>query len=140
MPLELVGFKKAIESFSRALNISSIKEKESSTSADELELIRAGVIQNFEFVYELSWKYMKRWIEMNIGNEIVDGVPRIELFRLAAENHLINSVDTWMLFHKARNQSSHIYDNEISLSVYESSKKLLPEVLDFYQRLEKKNV
>ncbi len=83
---------------------------------------------------------MKRWIEMNIGSEIVDGVPRIELFRLAAENHLIDSVETWMIFHKARNQTSHIYDNEISLLVYEASKNLLPEAKSLYEILEKKNV
>ncbi len=51
MALELVGFKKAIDSFKRGLKIAVTKENEGITSIDELELIRAGVIQNFEFVY-----------------------------------------------------------------------------------------
>lgn len=140
MPLELKSIKKAIESFGRAVNIAERKEKIESVGEDELELIRAGVIQNFEFVYELCWKFMKRWIENNVGSETVDGVPRIELFRLAVENKLIDSVEVWMTFHKARNQTSHIYDNEIAIVVYEVSKKLLPEARSLYERLEAKNV
>lgn len=71
--------------------------------------IKAGAIQHFEFTYELCWKTMKRWIEMNVSIVEVDGVTRRELFRQAAENRLIEDVEQWMRYHTARNITSHTY-------------------------------
>lgn len=79
--------------------------------------LQAGLIQNFEFTYELCWKAMKRWLEINISPNIADGVPRRELFRMAAENLLIEDVDEWMTYHAARNDSSHRYGQEIAEDV-----------------------
>jgi nucleotidyltransferase substrate binding protein (TIGR01987 family) len=80
--------------------------------------IKAGVIQHFEFTYELCWKFIKRWLETNVSATDVDGVTRRELFRRAAENRLIDDVDQWMRYHAARNLTSHIYQPEIAASVY----------------------
>lgn len=68
--------------------------------------LQAGLIQNLEFTYKLCWKAMKRWLEMNAGMQ-TDGITRRELFRMAAENHLIADVAAWMLFYEFRNQTSH---------------------------------
>lgn len=81
------------------------------------ETVRSGIIQNFEVAYELSWKMIKRWLESNVGPGSADGVTRRELFRLAAENRLLEDVDLWMRFHNARNESSHSYDNETAEEV-----------------------
>ena len=82
------------------------------------ETLKAGVIQQFEVAYEQSWKMMKRWIEENVGAETVDGVPRRELFRRAAESRLIDDVEHWMRFHRARNETSHTYSSETAEEVY----------------------
>jgi nucleotidyltransferase substrate binding protein (TIGR01987 family) len=79
------------------------------------------VILHFEFTYELCWKFIKRWLEMNVSATAVDGVTRRELFRLAAENRLIADVNEWMRYHEARNQTSHIYQPEIAESVYNTA-------------------
>ena len=76
--------------------------------------LQAGLIQNFEFTYELSWKAIKRWLENNINPESVDGITRRELYRMAAENHLIEDVEEWMIYHAARNQTSHQYDSALA--------------------------
>jgi nucleotidyltransferase substrate binding protein (TIGR01987 family) len=75
------------------------------------QTVRSGIIRNFEVTYELSWKMIKRWLESNVGHGSADGVARRELFRLAAENRLLEDVDLWMRFHNARNETSHSYDN-----------------------------
>jgi len=76
--------------------------------------LQAGLIQNFEFTYELCWKSIKRWLENNINPEVVDGVTRRELFRLGAENRLIEDVDEWMSYHTARNLTAHQYDSALA--------------------------
>src|SRR6185437_6614278 len=80
--------------------------------------IRAGVIQHFEFTYEPSWKFMKRWLETHVGPSAADGVTRRELFRMAAEQRLITDVEGWMRHHAARNLVSHTYVPAVAAQVY----------------------
>ena len=103
------------------------------------ETFRFGIIQNFEIAYELCWKAMKRWIEENVGPDVLFGVPRIELFRRAAENGLIDSVENWMTFHQARNNTSHIYSAGIAAEVYESAVRFVPEAEVFLQNITTRN-
>ncbi len=110
-----------------------------SLSIDLQEAVKAGVIQNFEFTYELSWKFIKRWLEKNYGSTYVDGITRRELFRLAAETQLIESVDEWMLYHQARNQTSHTYDETVAAEVYKVSLNFLTVAEKLLQRLQAKN-
>jgi nucleotidyltransferase substrate binding protein (TIGR01987 family) len=105
MPLDLSSLKKAVDSLDRALKASAGR-----APSDLDEVIRAGVIQNFEFTYELCWKFMKRWLESNAGVTAVDGATRKELFRLAAESRLITGVEDWFRYHAARNETAHTYD------------------------------
>jgi len=108
MKLDLSSLEKAVSSLERALNVSASGKN---ADADSREVIRAGVIQNFEFTYELCWKFMKRWLEGNLGATYVDGVSRRELFRIAAESRLITDVEQWVKYHNARNETAHTYDS-----------------------------
>ncbi len=74
--------------------------------------LQAGLIQNLEFTYEVCWKTMKRWLEVNVGDN-AEGVTRRELFRMAAENRLIDDVEAWMTFRELCNQTSHRYDSKL---------------------------
>ena len=76
--------------------------------------LRSGVIQNFEVAYELSWKFMKRWLEINISPDIVAGLTRREFYRIAKQNLLISDVKMWWIFHEARNNTSHIYNEDVA--------------------------
>lgn len=133
--LELESFEKAIKSL-EDLSLQT-ENKELMMNFDEIikRGLIAGVIQNFEFTYELSWKYIKRWLENNIGRTEVDGVSRRHLFRLAMENKLIEDVESWMNYHYARNRTSHTYDiataeevYEIALNFLKDAKKLLEAI------------
>lgn len=137
--LEFNSLDKAISSLERALRVYKLKQGNENVSIDELETIRAGVIQSFEFTYELCWKFMKRWIEQNIGTTAADGVTRRELFRMSAENLLIDDVEKWMEFHHARNLTSHIYDSDIADEVLQFALKFLPLAEGLKESLEKRN-
>ena len=103
------------------------------------ETFRSGIIQNFEIAYELCWKIMKRWIEDNVSPDAAFGVPRIELFRRAAENGLIDSVEQWMTFHQARNSTSHIYSAAVAAEVYTAAVRFVPEAEAFLQNITVRN-
>jgi nucleotidyltransferase substrate binding protein (TIGR01987 family) len=134
MVLNISSMQKALVSFQSAIKIYNLREND--VEREEREVLRAGVIQSFECTYELCWKFMKRWIEMNLNFESVDGVTRRELFRQAAENKLIVDVDLWMEFHKARNATSHIYDEDVAEATLLVALKSSPHIKDFVMRLE----
>lgn len=139
MALELISLRKAIESLDRSLQATEFSNDFSSFSPIVQETLHSGVIQNFEVAYEQAWKMMKRWIETNVGAEAADGVTRRELYRLAAEQKLINDVDEWMTFHQTRNMTSHTYDLETANDAYNDAVAFLPLVKDLLARLEAKN-
>lgn len=139
MPLELSRLKKATTSLE--LLLSRVQNSDLMGSLDEVSRygLRAGVILNFEFTYELCWKSLKRWLEENIGSTYVDGVTRRELFRYGAENRLIDDVDLWMDFHRSRNMASHTYDVSVADDVFESAALFSKEAVRFLAALEARN-
>ena len=100
--------------------------------------LRSGVIQNFEVAYELSWKFMKRWLSFNVSPELVDGVPRLELFKHAAEKNLISKLDKWFDFHKARNRTVHEYSETTADEVLGFARDFIPYAREFIEKLEAK--
>ena len=139
MSLELDSLRQAVASLERALKTIESAESDDAMSDEVKELLHAGVIQNFEFTYELCWKFMKRWLEINIGGADVDGVTRRELFRRASENGLISDVDRWMEYHHARNITSHTYDQNTAEEVFEAAAGFSPDAKAFLEIIEKKN-
>lgn len=137
MALELTSLKKAIEALDRSLRVA--KEQEGCSDEDLIETLRAGVVQNFEVAYEQTWKMMKRWLEMNVGAVEVDGVTRRHLFRLCHENRLIDDVEVWMAFLKARNETSHTYDAKTAADVFKVAGEFLPAASDVLARIDARN-
>ena len=114
MSLDLSNIRSAIVSLDEAISFS-----EDPTLNESLGLVvQAGVIKHFEFTYELSWKFIKRWLELNVSPDAASGVTRRELFRLGFEHQLIQSVDRWMEYHLARNDTSHTYRKATADAVY----------------------
>ena len=139
MPLELESLKKAVSALSRVLAKSD--DREFMRGLDEVaqNAIKSGVIQHFEFTYELCWKFIKRWLGMNISPTIADGVTRRELFRLAAENRLIDDVEQWMRHHEARNQTSYTYESAIAERVYAAAHDFAGDAQRLLEALEARN-
>jgi nucleotidyltransferase substrate binding protein (TIGR01987 family) len=101
--------------------------------------VKAGVIKHFEFTYEMSWKFIKRWLELNVSPNTADGVTRRELFRYGFEHQLIQSVDRWMDYHLARNDTSHTYRKETADAVYAVIPAFLTDARMLLAALEARN-
>lgn len=83
------------------------------TDAHELsaltELEQEGLIQRFEYTFELAWKTMQDLLEYK-GYEFVKG-PNGTI-RMALEDRLVTDHDGWRRMARARTMSSHTYDGE----------------------------
>ncbi len=125
-----------------SLLISAVDQLEKGLKqADEApsdELRRDGVIQRFEYCYELSLKMMKRSLEVQFS-ENVDGMVFKDILRTAAEHQLISDASKWFDFREERNKTSHAYDENIAAAVFETAKLFLPEVRFFLTKLEQAN-
>ncbi len=82
VPLELSSLKKAVSALAEVLAKSDDAGFMGRLDDVARNAIKAGVIQHFEFTYELCWKFIKRWLAINVSPTAADGVTRRELFRL----------------------------------------------------------
>ena len=99
------------EDFFRALaKLRAALEKD--IDADELYL--DGLIQRFEFCFELSWKLIKAYLDYE-GIEV--NSPRSAI-RKAFQTELIADAETWLDMLEKRNLSSHTYDAEAAKEIY----------------------
>lgn len=101
----------------------------------EFESAQAGLIQHFEFSFELSWKFIERFL---IREGFPSGFTRKGLFREAIRLRLILDFDEWVKYNSDRNRTSHTYDAVTAEQVYKTAKKFFPEFERFINALESK--
>ncbi len=137
--LDLTSLKKAITAFDDLLAVATNKAFMDTLDPVPRKGIQAGVIQHFEFTYELCWKFIRRWLRQNLGSSNVDGLSRKDLYRVAAENRLIDDVKAWWGFHEARNLTSHTYDEETSEEVFQAALRFKDYARALLDALEERN-
>ncbi len=137
--LVLSSLSQSFDSLGRAVKVYQKMLGGNEPNSDLMLTLRAGVIQNFEFTYDQSWKLMKRWLDVHVEAHLADGLTRRGLFRLAAEHKLINDVEKWMEFHQARNLSSHTYSEVMADDVLKYAVQFGMFVQDLLGRLEERN-
>ena len=118
MSLELESLRKAIGALGDLLAVGEDHRRMERFTEVERNGLRAGVIQYFEFTYELSWNSIKRWLQENRDPSITVGATRRHIFRIAAREGLIHDPKGWMEYTNARNLTSHTYKEEIAERVY----------------------
>ena len=80
------------------------------------DVVRDGLIQRFEFTYELSWKTTKEYLK-EIG--IVDVNSPKAVIKEAYVQKLIGNEKNWLLMMNDRNMTSHVYREEIAEAIAE---------------------
>lgn len=138
MPLELGSLRKSIDALGTSLDVAHDKSISGSTALRDT--IRAGVVQNFEVAYELCWKFVQRWLRINLSPEDADRPrTRRELFRIAARYGLISDVEAWFAYGDARNQTSHTYDERQAAAVFAVAERFAVDARNLLERLESLN-
>lgn len=84
----------------------------------ELSLLeKQGLIQAFEFTHELAWNLLKDYLEYQ-GNQEIRGSR--DAIKEAFKVGLIVDGQKWMETIKARNITSHAYNEELVQSAFET--------------------
>jgi len=89
------------------------------TSLPASEINRDATIKRFEFCFELCWKLMQAILQEN-GIEAYGPKGSI---REATKLGLIDNPKIWLEFLKARNLTSHTYEEDIAKKIYNKVKK-----------------
>ncbi len=78
------------------------------------ELEEQGLIQSFEYTYELAWNTLKDYFEAP-GEIKINGSR--DAFRLAFRREIIKRGDTWMEMVKSRTLTSHTFNEDIAKQI-----------------------
>lgn len=99
--------------------------------------IRDGLIQRFEFTYEISHKLLKRYLEMASPTpEQYDAMPFADLIRSANEQSLLlGDWPQWRRYREMRARTSHTYDEAVALDVVAGIPDFLQEASALRDRL-----
>lgn len=103
------------------------------------EFVRDAVIQRFEYTYELAWKMLKRHLDESEGAAAIDPLSRKDLFRLGGERGIVENVEAWLVYHRARNETSHTYDEGKAEQVYDVARQFAGDAEKLLRELERRN-
>lgn len=138
--MDLSALRKAIASLEGGLKTISDLPWFSQQSDVVRNTLLAGVIQNFEFVYELSVRMLKRRIEMDaLTPTEADFSNFRDLLRIAAEKGLITDVEAWFKYRGMRNNTAHTYDQAKAQQIYQGISTFLDDAKNLLTRLEGRN-
>lgn len=93
-----------------------------------------GTIQRFEFTFELAWKLAKHVLDYQ---GIEAGSPR-DVIKEAFAQNFFKDGDAWIAMLEDRNRTSHVYDEEQVLRIYNKIKeKYYPLLEEFCKGMER---
>lgn len=97
------------------------------------ELEEQGLIQSFEYTYELAWNTMKDLFEAQGETGILGSR---DAFRLAFRRGLVEQGEAWMDMIKKRGLTSHTYDEQIAREISTCIRDIyFPEYVRLAERL-----
>ena len=123
-----IRWQQRFNSFQQALN--RLKEVVNQCEMESLsELEKEGLIQRFEYTFELSWKMLQDVLKYRGYSDIAG--PNMTL-QQAFKDGYITDHDGWRSMKKGRETTSHTYNEgsaiEIVKNIYEEYIKLLIEL------------
>lgn len=102
------------------------------------DLLRDGLIQRFEFTFELAWKTLKAIFE----DEGLIGLnsPKMVL-REAYVAEIIKKDELWLSMLNDRNSTSHIYSEQVAIQICNNIvSKYVVELNNLLEEIKKRNM
>ncbi len=111
--LKKIRFQQRFQNFERAF----LQLQKAVSRAEELDdLSKEGLIQRFEYSFELSWKTLKDYLEYE-GEIVVS--PR-QTIKMAFKYNLLDNGELWLQMLEKRNVMAHTYNEEYFKNIFES--------------------
>ena len=103
-------------------------------------MVRDGLVQRFEFTYELSHKMLRRFLEAASANPAeFDEADFQYLIRTANEQGLLlGAWPQWRVYRDMRAKTSHTYDEELALKVVAGIPAFLEEAQFLLDQLQER--
>ena len=118
-----IRWQQRFQNFKRAFALLSEAMEQDISQFNQLE--KEGVIQRFEFTFELAWKVLKD--KMEHDGLTIDQISPRAVVRLAYQAKYIADADVWLRMIGDRNLMSHTYDSAKFEAVLQSiAKEYLP--------------
>lgn len=115
--MTFIRFVQRLENFQKAYSL--LYEALQSQSLEEMnDLEKEGLIQRFEYTYELSWKCLKDYLEYS--GVILEPLTPRQVIKEAFVAQLIENGDAWIAMLESRNRMSHDYDRKYFEETMES--------------------
>jgi nucleotidyltransferase substrate binding protein (TIGR01987 family) len=104
------------------------------------EQIRDGLIQRFEFTYELTHKMLRRYLKQTAASpDDIERMPFADLIRTGnAQGLLRGDWPVWRRFREMRTRTSHAYDAKVASQVASAIPGFLEEAAHFYAELQRR--
>ncbi len=131
----LPRWEQRLDSYHKALNrLAEIVNVMNSRELNEFEA--DGLVQRFEFTFELAWKLIKSYADFQVTDKEIMGSR--DAFRWAFDNGLITDCQSWMEMVKRRNDTSHTYDEATATEVVQLVKSTYFQLfVDLLNKMEK---
>ena len=107
------NFKKALITLKSAVDLAAKR--------DLTDLEKQGVIQGFEFTFELAWNVLKDYLEEQGITGLIGSKNAI---RQAFNKELIEDGEIWIKMVHDRNLASHIYDEDTAEDLFAAIKDI----------------
>ena len=111
-----IRWKQRLENFDRAFSL--FKETFEKKPDDMSDLEKEGVIQRFEYTFELAWKTLKDYLEYS--GVVLDSITPRSVIKYAFAAKIIEDGNVWINMLEQRNLMSHTYDSDIFEQVFNS--------------------
>jgi nucleotidyltransferase substrate binding protein (TIGR01987 family) len=103
-----------------------------------LDSIKDGVIQRFEFTLELSWKILKYYMESEGTIDI--STPK-KVIREAFHLGIIENAEIWINMLDDRNLTSHTYNRDTANTIFINiTENYVEEIAKLHNKLSKQGV
>lgn len=122
-----IRWKQRFQNFEKAF----LQFDEAVSTIDKLSVLeKEGLIQRFEYTFELAWKTLKDFLE---SQEVEAKFPR-EVIKKGFQYEIISDGEVWMEMLEKRNLMAHTYDEEIfEKAVSQVVNLFYPEVKKLYE-------
>lgn len=121
-----IRWKQRFENFEKAFN--ELKEATEKPELSKLE--RAGLVQTFEFTFELAWKTLKDFLE---SEGVTAQSPR-ETIQKGFSSSYISDGHLWIDALEKRNLLAHTYSEELSLKAVSLIKDSYFQILEKFHK------